>query len=164
MDLDRLVRDNYGRIRTWFGKQVRQPALADDLTQETFACLIAAEQQHGGVDNPEAYLHGIARRVMLQHIRQKSRWRSLWAKLSDETVQGSEDQTVEQRDAAETLRRLVDMLSPKDRAIVSGYHFLGMTQQEISEAIRMPLATVSYRYGRAMERLQTLARRSGLSL
>ncbi len=116
------------------------PALAEDLTQETFfrawrafallEPMIPAAQQ--------AWLVRTVRHLAIDHWRRTRHARFL---LPDQPTRTLAEQSALRLDVAEALTRLEE----EDRQIVVFRYGLQMTSREIGELLEMPEGTVRYR-------------------
>jgi RNA polymerase sigma factor (sigma-70 family) len=68
----KLYADFYPQIKSWFIARVKNEQDAEDLAQQVFAELEADDAP----DNPEAYLHTMARNILAQHWRKKAKERT----------------------------------------------------------------------------------------
>ena len=134
---------------------------ADDLYQQTF--LVAF--QKGEIDdgrNPKSYLITIAANIRNNSIRKKL-WRSKKANviyMADEDLVQIEDsaqsveESVEKKDEAAELRRLVDKLPDKLRIVILMYYMEEMSVDEIALALSIPAGTVKSRMHKAKKLLK----------
>src|SRR5688500_100450 len=69
---DELLRTHYASVRRFFDLKV--PHAAEDLTQATFLGLVEGKERIASPGGFRAYLFGIARRKLLMHLRDQSRF------------------------------------------------------------------------------------------
>lgn len=114
----------YGRGVLYFlRRKTGDPALADDLYQDTFR--IALEKlRSGDLRNPEmlaAFLHGIAGNLVIGHYR-REHGRATDANLAaieKVAIDGDQFDSLSQAQIAKIVRRLLDeMTQPRDREIL----------------------------------------------
>lgn len=74
-DIERLYAEYAQRLRRYLLLKTRQPELADDLTQECFARLLAASPPQMP-DNPLSYLFTIANHLVIDHRRNHNQSRT----------------------------------------------------------------------------------------
>ncbi|MEN3040106.1 MAG: sigma-70 family RNA polymerase sigma factor [Bacteroidia bacterium] len=116
---EKLVRLHYSQVKGWVRRWVREEALAEDITQETF--LKAWENCHKfrGEAQFSSWLYTIARRLVMRTLRRQSRWR--WIPWQWEAVETIEE-TAERADMSlehieSTLRAAIRRLSPTQQAV-----------------------------------------------
>ena len=68
----KLYADFYPQIKSWFLARVKNEQDAEDLAQQVFA----EPEADDAPDNPEAYLHTMARNILAQHWRKKAKERT----------------------------------------------------------------------------------------
>lgn len=73
--IESLFAANERRLGQFLVQMVRDRALAEDLLQETFVSAFRARDQLAGVDDPSAWLFGIARHRALVSLRGTRRMR-----------------------------------------------------------------------------------------
>jgi RNA polymerase sigma-70 factor (ECF subfamily) len=124
---------------------------AADLLQTVFLRAVKNRRRFGNVKNPVAYLFQIARneaaRMWHAHRREPDAesLEQAGVDLSTETGHG---------DDLEAIAAALTRLAPADREIVELKTYGGLTFQEISTLLSMPLGTVTTRYRRALESLR----------
>jgi RNA polymerase sigma-70 factor (ECF subfamily) len=121
---------------------------ADDLAQDTF--IIAYQKMHTwkGTAQLTTWLHTIAYRLFLDHVRKHSRTSVMAEVPQDGTVASLPAE-------AEILaRQLMSLLSPEDRTCMTLAYSAGMSHAEISEIVDLPLGSVKSRIHRGKLKLQ----------
>lgn len=68
-----IYRENLPRLYGFFLHRGLQKVTAEDLTQETFEALLAAFQRGTPIENPRAWLLGVARHKLVDHFRRADR-------------------------------------------------------------------------------------------
>lgn len=129
-------------------------AAAQDLVQETFVTAFERHDQVDAAEDPQAWLWGVARHKVLNHVRKRSRRRSLWARFGRaEVVEG--DPTAEDHIAADDAWRQLDAamsrLEPELRACFVLRHIEQLPLERCAAELDTPLSTVSSRARRAAE-------------
>jgi len=121
---------------------------ADDLAQETF--LIAYKKLHTwrGTGKLKSWLHSIAYRQFLDHVKKHSRM-----KVMGEVPQDGFD-TREALDAEILVQKLLGKLGTTDRTCLTLAYAAGMSHSEISAIVDLPLGSVKSRIHRAKLKLQ----------
>lgn len=79
-----------------------QAAVAEDLTQETFLAAVAQLRRGARVQTPRAWIFGIARHKLLDHLRQQKR--QGWSVISLEDEQADDDGSFSLSDQDERTR------------------------------------------------------------
>ena len=159
-EADALFTAYRDRIRCYIASMVRDPAEAEDLTQETF---LRAHFRQDALRNPKAargWLYRIATRVCVDHLRKRARQ----VALDSEEEPGHEALAVsatpsaqERAERAETsacVQRCLDYLPDSYRAVILLYEAHGLTAPEIAELLGVSLGTIKIRLHRARRRLQ----------
>jgi RNA polymerase sigma-70 factor, ECF subfamily len=143
-----LVRRRQGPVRQLFRRLCRDPALADDLSQQAF---LQAWRHIDTVKSPAAFagwLRRLAINIWLQRVRVE---RPVTAELSDEL---SEPPALlsEQLDLDSALATL----PPAVRLCITLAYAERMSHREICEATQLPLGTVKSHITRGAARLREL--------
>ncbi|MFI5593222.1 sigma-70 family RNA polymerase sigma factor [Amycolatopsis sp. NPDC051758] len=147
------VRDTQADV--WrFTAHLAGSAVADDLTQETYARAVTALARFAGRSSARTWLLSIARRVVVDHFR---------ARAARPQVSGQDWETaVESESPRRTgagfedvveLGLLLDQLDPERREAITLTQILGYSYTEAAEICDCPLGTVRSRVARAREDL-----------
>lgn len=137
---------------------------AQDLIQDTFLRLVATRERITAGVAFRAYLLGIARFVLLEHLRKlgKARARGVDASVDSIALLLPGPSTIaarklEQRLLIEGLRHL-----PLDQQILLElYYWEGLKGREIAEVLNIPASTVRGRLARARDQLREAVRKHG---
>ena len=143
-----LVRRRQGATRQLLRRLTRDPALADDLAQQSF---VQAWKSIRGLKSPSAFgawLRRLAVNCWLQHARLKKR-----------EVELGEEVALDAPAAATTAERLdldaaLARLPPHARLCVVLAYREGMSHAEISDTTALPLGTVKSHVNRGAARLR----------
>lgn len=151
---------------------VRDPALAEDLSQEAF---IKAYRHLGSFDASRklsSWLFKIAHNTTLDYLRRRSldtvSLEPEEAGTSDhqrflvDLKTASPDQRVERADMAQTLEECIALLPPRYREIVVLRYQEGLAYQEIAEILDLPMGTVKTHIHRARHQLAGFLTERGL--
>ena len=146
---------------------VRDPAIAEELLQETFWQVWQKAGQYGEKGAVAAWLHRIARNKALDQLRyDKARPRAAagdlgtldqsttYAYVSAEQVA---EQSLQQQEISGALRNIPG----EQRQCLELAYFEGLSQREIAEYTNTPLGTIKTRMRIGMEKLERLLRASG---
>jgi RNA polymerase sigma-70 factor (ECF subfamily) len=148
---EQLYRDTYPRVRFALLAMLRDPAAADDCTQEAFARAFRAWDTWKRDAPAEAWIHRIAINVAISH-RRRERLREVGEtvrRLGRPAPHTSPDIGITLLDA---LRRI----PPREAAVIVLRHHHGYTNREIAAALRLPESTVASRLAAAKRRLQAI--------
>lgn len=138
--------------------QSGDPAEAEDIAQETFLRAFRSFH-HFDVSRPlRPWLLRIARNLA------RNRWRS-WSRRVRATERWKSEAAIEAAGSqglfdggpaqvAGEMRRIVAGMREGDRQVIYLRFFLGLTLEETSEALSLPLGTVKSRLSRALDRLR----------
>lgn len=166
-ELPRYLLDHRDAIRRYILGLTRNPAEAEDLTQETYL------RAHGGFHalKSEAkalpWLYRIATNVSYDRFRQVSYQES---QKATETIEAGESDTtsatsipddgprldlaMEQDEMSCCVQQYVAQLSDQYRSVILLHDTQGLTNPEIAEMLNLSLATVKIRLHRARKRLR----------
>jgi RNA polymerase sigma-70 factor, ECF subfamily len=131
------------------------PALADDLLQESYMRLLATETQ----DLEEAHMRNLLFRIATNLLR--DHWRH-----EVRCAAAPLDQEPARRDGTKLetrvdLSRLLEELVPRDRQLLWLAYAEGSSHREIAEAVGLREASIRPMLFRARERFASLLRRGG---
>ena len=128
------------------------PALAEDLTQETFLKLIRRppfKLRHGSL---KPWLFKVARNLAIDQLR--SRQRIELRESLPESNDAHEHHYSETLDTSDT-QSLLQALPHDMRQIVALRIFAGYTFKEISQQLKLPLGTVLWKMTRALKQMRS---------
>jgi RNA polymerase sigma-70 factor (ECF subfamily) len=150
------------RIRRYILRMVRDPAEAEDLTQETF---LRAHHRLYLLRHPEAvgsWLYRIATHVCLDRLRQRKPQDS----IDDEQTANRVDAAVrtrpsladiaERRQTSLCVQRCLDYLPDNYRAVILLYEIHALRAPEIASLLGVKLTTIKMRLHRARRMLQRI--------
>lgn len=139
-----------------------QPA-AEDLLQEVFVAVWKGSSAFRGRSKVKTWIFRIAHNKAVSWLRKYVR----------PEVQGGQDESLALADNPETLalelwrqdevRKAIDQLSPKHRAVIELAFVHDLSYSEIAEVVDCPTGTVKSRISYAMRRLDGILRSSDLS-
>ena len=161
-DATALFQTYRDRIYRYILRMVRDPAEAEDLTQETF---LRAHRRLYLLRHPEAvgsWLYRIATHVCLDRLRQ----RKLQDSIDEPEVANQVEAAVrtcpspveiaERRQTSLCVQRCLDYLPDNYRAVLLLYQIHSLTAPEIASLIGVKLSTVKMRLHRARRMLQQI--------
>jgi len=154
-----FVRANYVGIYRFLLHLSRDPSLAEDLTQETFAAAWHKIAEFEGRASLTTWLHRIAYHKFLNVRRKSRREVALMARVAARNGEpprsGPLDQLVNDERAAR-LYGAVQSLADSDRLVIVLYYFQGMAYRDMAAVLSEPPGTLRWRVTRALGRLKTL--------
>ncbi|SOC39226.1 sigma-70 family RNA polymerase sigma factor [Ureibacillus acetophenoni] len=149
MDLygDYIVRLCYTYVRNWL--------TAEDLAQETFIKFYRAIPKFRQQSTVKTYLYRIAVNVCHDYLASWKHKRVVITNTIQKLLSAEKttEQIVLQQTEDEALIEAIENLPPKYKDVIVLYHFIEMSQDEISETLNLPLNTVKTRLRRARQKL-----------
>ncbi len=159
LDSQALFAEYHQRLYRYTLSLLRDPAEADDATQET---LVRAVRQIESLRDGQAlttWLYRIATHVCFDRLRQRGRDKTIGPADEPYDLEQAEDdapsleQIIERSDMSACVQRYLDGLSDSYRAVILLHDLDGLTNPQIAEALGLSLATVKIRLHRARVRL-----------
>ena len=156
VDLERTIADLAPRVLRYANARLGDPALAEDVAQESSGGARSGLQERRAPDSAEAFVFAIARRRA-----GRAAWRRrLWAPLELASGARSSAPSPEARaighDEAARVRSAVAQLAPRDREAILLVAVGGLSMAEAAEALGLSLSAVKMRVSRARARLAAL--------
>ncbi len=161
---DRLVEDHYQTVYNTAYRMLSTPSEAADATQATFVRVYEALDSFRGDASFSTWVYRITMNVCLDELRRrKNQPYSLTEEDDDGEPAGERDMpdlsdepasTAEQRELQQIVHDAIGRLSEDFRAVVVLYDIRGLSYQEISDALNIPLGTVKSRLSRARKALR----------
>jgi RNA polymerase sigma-70 factor (ECF subfamily) len=133
---------------------VLDPHVAEDVTQDAFLKAYRARGRYRPTGRVEAWLCTSAVREAISRVR----WARLQRRLLDHGRRQAE-QAAAPTGIADRLDELLDVLSPRQRALVVLYYLHGYRYREIALMLRIPEGTVASRLSHAMGLMRERATR-----
>lgn len=131
---------------------LRDPAEAEDVTQEVFLSMLRSIRQFDGRARFSTWLHRVALNRALNRLRDLSRRGRLRPDGADAS-RASADELVAQAERRQRVRRAVFGLVPDRRRLVTMRDIEGLSYDEIARIARLPQGTVKSRLHRARAEL-----------
>ncbi|MFW5867361.1 MAG: RNA polymerase sigma factor [Armatimonadota bacterium] len=161
---DRLVEAHYRSVYNTAYRMLGTPSAASDATQATFVRVWEALSSFRGDASFSTWLYRITMNVCLDELRRnKKQPLSLTVEDDDGEPAGERDMpdfsdepagAAEQRELQELVHAAIGRLSDDFRAVIVLYDIRGLSYQEISDALEIPLGTVKSRLNRARQALR----------
>ena len=152
-----LVQRYQSRLRGWLRQLTRDPAAADDISQDTFLRAYEKLGTFAGRGRFEAWLFKIGYTEFLQHRRKDKRGDSFIATLAEQPEAVPQPAALEGSEAAANRRDLLALLAtlgPEERDSLVLCYAYGFTHQEISDVTGKPLGTVKSNIHRGKARIR----------
>jgi RNA polymerase sigma-70 factor (ECF subfamily) len=157
-----LFRHFAPRLRSYAMGQVKNEAIAMEVVQDTMANVWhKAHLFNSEKGSPSTWIFTIARNIHFDYLRkQKNRkedicsddlWPVLMDQVGDDRVGLLEDQT-----CVEQIHALLTKLPTKQQTVVKAIYIEGKSQQEVADAMGIPLGTVKSRARLALQRLREM--------
>jgi RNA polymerase sigma-70 factor (ECF subfamily) len=131
-----LVRRHAGGIHRYATRLVRDPADAEDVTQETFLRLWTKARDYDPVARLTTWLYRIAHNLAVDRLRARGRLQAL-DNPDVEPAPESQRQTelLESKQRAEALAAALDALPPRQASALALVHLQGMSGAEAAEVL-----------------------------
>lgn len=161
---DCLVQAHYRSVYNTAYRMLRKPSAASDATQATFVRVWEALSSFRGDASFSTWIYRITMNVCLDELRRRKKEPlSLTEEDDDGGPAGERDMpdlsdepasSAEQRELQELVHEAIGRLSEDFRAVIVLYDLQGLSYQEISDALEIPLGTVKSRLNRARKALR----------
>ena len=140
---------------------LKQEALAEDATQETFLNIwLKASSFNSDRGQPKSWIMSVAHHKIVDLIRSRRRTSYMTDPGGDETLellpsgQASTEEQVEQTLQRERILKALTLLPEAQQEVVMLAYFEGYSQSEMAEKLGQPLGTVKTRVRLAMQKLR----------
>ena len=152
------VCQNYRAIYRFLVYLTGDAALAEDLTQETFASAWANIDRYKGRASLATWLHKIAYHKFIDSKRSRERQASLITKLKEQGTDVSQTSDPLYRLMADEhsrlLYRAMQKLEFSEYTIIVLHYIQGMSFREMAEVLNEPVGTVKWRTSRTLKKLK----------
>ncbi|MHC5112123.1 MAG: RNA polymerase sigma factor [Planctomycetota bacterium] len=161
--VERVFRDESGRILAALIRVLGDFDLADEAVQEAYASALAHWPAEGVPDNPGAWIMTTARRKAIDQIRRRKRRSMTDLDASDQPGKGGDEMAalVDRLDNSvedHRLRLIFTCCHPalnRDAQVALTLHALGgLTTPEVARAFLIPAATLAQRLVRAKRKIK----------
>ncbi len=152
--LYRVHRDTVYRLALRYGD--RDPAFAEDVTQDVFVRLLEHFERLADPDDLGGWLYRVTTNrclARLERRRVRSALLALW-RFGRAEFDASVGPRIEARDELDAVARTLRTLPPKERAAFSMLHLDGLTQNEIADVLGHSKGYVSKLVHRAAQRIR----------
>ena len=160
-DLEKASEDElYGKLRTYAMRLVRNYALAEEFTQETYLRLWEEkETKHKTVQNERAWLYQTIRNMIFDFLRRQKKLKEIFMHLSATTRDSIPEQAsaaAEQKEDEEMLMQKLNQLSERQREAVRLKFQEKLTYDEISIVMGESRSSVSRLLTEAIQKLREM--------
>jgi RNA polymerase sigma-70 factor (ECF subfamily) len=136
---------------------LREPAVAEELTQEIFLTVWnKAEQYHSEHARFRTWLLSITRHRAIDQLRQRRRRIAPAFSLDDASVAEEHAPVTEPIDAQRELHLLLRHLPLEQRTAIELCYFEGYTHEEIAARLHIPLGTLKSRILLGLKKLRVM--------
>ena len=147
MELEDVFRSQQRGIYAYFLRTLGDRHAAEELTQETFYRACFAALRFRGESSVRTWLFGIARRVLLEHLRRRQREQPTADPVDTPDRPRSDDERID-------LERAFARLSIEDRELLMLVDVLGMEPREVADTMGLEGSAARVRLHRARRRLR----------
>jgi RNA polymerase sigma-70 factor (ECF subfamily) len=154
-EFEAMFRAHYAPVCGYVRRLVGTMAVAEEIAQEVFARIWERQETFAFV-NARTFLLVAAKRLALNHLRMdqvRARWRA-GEESAEHPVAASAEGAVEQDDLAVAVRRAVERLPARTRAVYRLHREAGMTYREIALELGVSIKTVDGQMARALRILR----------
>ena len=170
--IHRITLDDQAALEALYGRystavyslamyMLKQEALAEDATQETFLNIwLKASSFNADRGQPKSWIMSVAHHKIVDLIRSRRRTSYMTDPGGDETLellpsgQASTEEQVEQTLQRERILKALTLLPEAQQEVVMLAYFEGYSQSEMAEKLGQPLGTVKTRVRLAMQKLR----------
>lgn len=144
----RVITEHHSSLRHYIGAFGVNPAWVDDIAQDTFLVVYRKWDQFQTVENPGAWLRGIAKKLVLNETAKLSRRQRLLSHKLTELLVEAEGEDADlgdpcrYADKLESLRACLAGLTPKARSVIDARYFANRNSFEIAAELAMKPAAV----------------------
>jgi RNA polymerase sigma-70 factor (ECF subfamily) len=150
---EQFVQRMFEPIRRFFASKVGGEV--EELLQQTFAAIVVGKDRFEGRASPRAYVFGVARNILREHYRGRSR---AGVDIEESSVRdlGAGPSTMRWRRKED--ERLLDALRSLPlhmQTVIELFYWDDLTGREVAEILEVPEGTVASRLRRARARLRS---------
>jgi len=138
-------------------------ALAEDLTQEVFLRVFQGLPRFSLRCKFTTWLFQVTKNRVLDELRARDRRPVTAVTLDDIPPIEAVDQPVERVEAIDALWRAIDLLNPDLKMALLLRDVVGLSYNEIADALEITLSTVKWRIFKAREDVQLTLARQGIT-
>lgn len=159
-----LYKQNFLKLYKFFYFKILSKEIAEDLTTETFLLYVETVEKNSKVDDPKAFLFGIAKNVFLKFLREKYTHETSSANLGesfDEYLDNFVKVSESGRDLTDILEKFLPKIPAKQREIASMRFVDKLSLKEIAEKLGKDMNYVKTTQKRAIASIKKLIATEG---
>lgn len=163
MSIERIYRDESGRILATLIRLVGDFDLAEEVMHDAFAAALEQWPGHGVPENARAWLISTARHKAIDRLRRDARFRekreelARWSALEEDALPAFAD-PADNRFADDRLRLIFTCCHPslavEAQVALTLRTLAGLTTEEIARAFLVPVPTMAQRLVRAKQKIR----------
>ncbi|MBZ5571885.1 MAG: RNA polymerase sigma factor [Acidobacteriia bacterium] len=152
----------HARIYRYLLHMVKDPAEAEDLTQDTFLRAYDCRETLRDPDAVRGWLYRIATRICLDRLRQRKPQLSIDGEEGTSRIEPLKSQSpsavelAERKETSACVQRCLDYLPDSYRAVILLREAHSLTAAEIADVLGVTVMTVKIRLHRARRKLQKI--------
>ena len=131
---------------------------AEDITSEFFIKLWQQADKYKAGSGHKGYLATIARNMAIDHIRKYKKEVTESFRIDDEDAVGFEPASNDDIEGEViediSIKEAIGRLNPAEQQVINMKVLSDMTFAEISETLKVPMGTVTWRYREALKKLR----------
>ena len=156
VDLERTVGELAPRVLRYANARLGDPALAEDVAQESLAALVRACRNGGAPDSAEAFVFAIARRRAGRAAWRRRLWAPIELAAGARSGAPSPEARAIARDESARVKSALAQLASRDREAILLVAIGGLTMADAAAAQGLSISAVKMRVSRARARLAAL--------
>jgi RNA polymerase sigma factor (sigma-70 family) len=154
VDLDAAVRELAPRLLGYCILETGDPALAEEISQDTLTALVQRWRRHGPPESPAAFVFAIARRRSARAAVRRRLWLPLDAAMSVFDRRANPEQGAVRAGERARVVRALARLRPADRQVLLLLTVGDVGTEEAAGVLGISLSAVKMRALRARQRLR----------
>ena len=159
-----IVRAYEAPIFNYVLRMVGNRSLAEDLTQDVFLRVFQGIRGYSSRARFTTWLFQVAKNRVVDELRSVERRPRALVMIDDAPQLEVADAPIELNEAISVLWRAVEVLSPDLKEALLLRDIVGLSYNEISDALDVTLATVKWRIFKAREEVQQALEEQGVEL
>ena len=156
VDLEGTIAELAPRVLRYANARLADPALAEDVAQESLAALVRACRNGGAPESAEAFVFTIARRRAGRAAWRRRLWAPIELAFSARSDAPSPEALAIALDESARVRAALARLSSRDREAILLVAAGGLAMADAAAALGLSISAVKMRVSRARARLAAL--------
>ena len=161
--LRQLIARHQVKVFRFIATRVREPAVAEELTNEVFMEVWLKAHAFEGRSSPGTWLLAIAHNRAISSTRRRRE--EAWSDDKAEALADDSDDpeiSAQKADKSAVMRACLARLTPEHREIIELVYYHEQSIAEVSEVLKIPEATVKTRMFYARKKLSDVLRDAGI--